>query len=80
MTPHRLTNLTLAILMATVLASSYLLDGPSLGQSEADTAADLQAAQAQARAAASCGGDITHCLPAHQQHAKRHAAQQVAAK
>ena len=66
MTAHRLANLLLAILIAGVLSASLLLDGPSLAESDADTAADVAAAQADARRAAeSCCPNITHCLPAH---------------
>lgn len=66
MTPHRLTNIALAVLIALVLSTSYLLPGPDQLQTEADTAADVAAAQADARrAAASCCPSVTNCLPAH---------------
>jgi len=66
MTAHRLANLLLAILIAGVLSASLLLDGPSLAESDADTAADVSQAQADARRAAeSCCPSITNCLPAH---------------
>ncbi len=70
--PHRLANIALAILIATALATSFMLDGPSMAQTEADIAADVAAAQA----AASCGGDVAHCIPAH----KRLQAVEVAGK
>lgn len=75
---HRLVNIGLAFTIAATLATAYLLDGPTLAQTDADVTADIAAAKAQARAAAaeSCGGDVTHCQPAY----KRQAAQQVAAK
>lgn len=65
-TPHRLANVGLAILIAATLSSAWLIDGPSLSQTEADTAADVAAAQADARrAAASCCPSVSNCLPAH---------------
>lgn len=75
-TPHRLANLALAILIAAVLSTAWLLDGPSAVQTDADITADIAAAQALARATASCGGDVANCQPAH----KRLQAHQVAAK
>ncbi len=52
MTPHRLLNWTLATLIAIGMASAHLLDGPTELQAAQDSAADVQAAQADARAAA----------------------------
>jgi hypothetical protein len=52
MTPHRLLNWTLATLIALLLASAHLLDGPSEIEAAQDSAADVAAAQADARAAA----------------------------
>ena len=76
-TAHRLINIGLAFTIAATLAASYMLDGPSLAQTEADTAADLQAAQSQARQAArTVCPDATHCQPAF----KRLKGEQVAAK
>lgn len=72
MTPHRLANWLLAILIAATLGSAYLLDGPTLAESDADTAADVASAQAAARTAARtatkghpCADDMAHCRPAH---------------
>ena len=78
MSTHHLTNVALALLIALVLGSAWLLDGPSHQQTDADINADLQAAQAQAQARAHnpCADTPTHCLPAY----KRQAAHQVAAK
>lgn len=64
--PHRLVNIGLAFTIAATLATAYMLDGPTLAQTEADVAADVAAAQADARRAAkSCCPSITNCLPAH---------------
>ena len=49
MTYHRLTNIALAALIALVLASSYLLDGPAAWQTAQAMANDAQAAQQQAQ-------------------------------
>lgn len=79
MTAHRLANVALALLIAAVLSTAWMLPGPDQLQTEADTAADLIAAQDQARAAASCGGDITNCQPSYKRLAPREA-HKVAAK
>ena len=55
MTPHRLLNLALAALIALILSTAYLLDGPSeldAIQATADSVADAQnSARAAARVA-----------------------------
>lgn len=48
MTYHRLINIALAALIALVLASSYLLDGPSVWATAQAMADDAKAAQHQA--------------------------------
>lgn len=65
MTAHRLTNIALAVLIALVLSTSYLLPGPSQQQTDADITSDIAAAQALARATASCGGDVANCRAAY---------------
>ena len=49
MTYHRLINIALAALIALVLASSYLLDGPSVWATAQAMADDAKAAQQQAQ-------------------------------
>jgi len=52
MTRHYTLNWALATLIALLLASAHLLDGPTELEAAQDSAADVQAAQADARAAA----------------------------
>lgn len=52
MTRHHTLNWALATLIALLLASAHLLDGPTELEAAQDSAADVQAAQAAARAAA----------------------------
>lgn len=52
MTPHRLLNLALAALIALILSTAYLLDGPSEMDAIQATADSVADAQNSARAAA----------------------------
>ncbi len=51
MTPLRAINWALAALICVLMGSIYRLDGPSDIEAARDVAADVQAAQAQAKAA-----------------------------
>ena len=52
MSAHRLINWSIAGLIALVMSSAYLLDGPSDLQAAADAAASVRQAERQAQAAA----------------------------
>ena len=49
---NQIINWTLAVAMATVLSTAYLLDGPSDHQAAIDAASDARATQAEQRAQA----------------------------